>query len=56
MTITDFATLGIVGCLLILVALVEDWGTPMLQRAAQRSYDRKWSSGYPTYPHDDADE
>ncbi len=36
MTITDFAGLGIVGCLLILVALIDDWGSPMLQRAVHR--------------------
>ena len=45
MTVVDFATLGIVGCLLILVALVDAWGTPMLERAA-----------HPIYPNDDADE
>jgi hypothetical protein len=36
MTITDFATLGLVGTLLILVAIVDDWGSPLLQRYAHR--------------------
>ncbi len=36
MTITDWAGLGIVGCLLVLVAIVDDWGSPVLQRAVKR--------------------
>ncbi len=36
MTITDWATLGFVGCLLSLIAIIDDWGSPLLTKAAHR--------------------
>ena len=51
MTITDFATLGIVGCLLALIAIVDDWGSPMLQKAGMNAYERKvWNAALTPQP------
>lgn len=36
MTITDYATLGFVGCLLALIAIVDDWGQDALRKAYHR--------------------
>ncbi len=36
MSVTDFVTLGLLGCILSLVAIVSDWGDDALQRAIRR--------------------
>lgn len=34
MSVSDWATAGLIACFIMLVAIVDDWATPMLERAA----------------------
>ena len=37
MSVTDWATAGLIACVIMLVAIVDDWATPMLERVAFRA-------------------